>query len=276
MAVLNSNLPQAWTPEQYGKLIDLVLADLAVAFKVGTVTNIDSESIRFPMQTDDGTVAWYGENTTIVLADPGTDELVVVPKKIAGRRQISNEAANDTNPAAAEQLSRSLARAVGKGIDAAFFANTTTNGPSGLLSLAGVQVVDTNDAWANLDHIHDAKDAALSEGATLTHIVLARDVALKLAKAKENEGDSNKSLFDNVGDGSTLAGVKVLVSPAVPAGNAWGLDSTQIHIVQRTGTTIVKDRSAGFAEDALQVRATARIGFGFANPAGVVRLHNAA
>jgi HK97 family phage major capsid protein len=276
MAVLNSNLPQAWTPESYGKLIDLVLADLAVAFKVGTVTTIDTESIRFPTQTDDGAVAWYGENTTIALADPGSGELVVVPKKVAGRRQISNEAAQDTNPAAAEQLGRSLARAIGKGIDTAFFANTTTNGPSGLLSLTGVQVVDTGTVtWATLNPIHRAKNAALAQGAELTHVVLAPDVALALAEAKESDS-SNKDLFENVGDGSTLAGVKVLVSPKVAAGNAWGLDSTQIHIVQRTGTTLVKDTSAAFAEDAVQVRGTARIGFGFANPAGVVRLYDAA
>lgn len=276
MAVLNSNLPQAWTPEQYGKFIDLVLADRAVAFKAGTVTTIANQSIRFPMQTDDGAVAWYGENTTIALADPGTNELEVTPKKVAGRRQISNEAAQDTNPAAAEQLGRSLARAIGKGVDAAFFANTTVNGPSGLLSLTGINVVDTGTVTlTSADAFHDAKAAALADNAELSVFILAMDVALALAKAKEQTG-SNKGLFENVGDGTTLAGVRVLVSPAVAAGNAWGLDSSQIHVVQRTGTTIVKDSSAAFAEDAVQVRGTARIGFGFANPAGVVRLYDAA
>ncbi|WP_239706971.1 phage major capsid protein [Mycolicibacterium smegmatis] len=87
---------------------------------------------------------------------------------------------------------------------------------------------------------------------------------------------SNKSLFENVGDGVTLAGVKVLVSTDVPAGNAWGLDSSQVLIVQRTGTTVTKSVDAAFDYDAVQVRATARVGFGFANPAGLVRLYDAA
>lgn len=83
-------------------------------------------------------------------------------------------------------------------------------------------------------------------------------------------------LLDNVGDGVTLAGVKVLVSTDVAAGNAWGVDASQILVVQRTGTTVTRSTEAAFDYDAVQVRATARVGFGFANPAGVVRLYDAA
>ena len=100
-------------------------------------------------------------------------------------------------------------------------------------------------------------------------------MALTLAKAKEQTG-SNVGLFENVGDGVALAGVPVLVSTDVAAGNAWGVDASQIFVVQRTGTTIVKSADAAFDYDAVQVRATARVGFGFANPAGVVRLYDAA
>jgi hypothetical protein len=55
--------------------------------------------------------------------------------------------------------------------------------------------------------------------------VLAPDVALTLSKAKQATG-SNMGLLDStgVGDGVTLAGVPVLVSTDVAAGNAWGLD----------------------------------------------------
>ena len=99
--------------------------------------------------------------------------------------------------------------------------------------------------------------------------------SLTLAQAKEQTG-SNKGLFDTVGDGVTLAGVPVLVSTDVAAGNAWGVDSSQVFVVQRTGTTVVKSSEAAFDYDAVQVRATARVSWGFANPAGVVRLYDAA
>jgi HK97 family phage major capsid protein len=275
MAVLDSNLAQAWTPEDYGKLIDLVIAEKSVAFQAGTKITTSSETIRFPMQTADPAVGWYAENTQISLTDPTTTELVVTPKKVAGLTQISNEAADDTNPAVADQVGRSLARSVAKKIDAAFFGNTVANGPSGLLSLTGVNEVDTGAAIANLDVFHQAKADALADGATISVFILAPDVALTLALAKTQTG-SNEGLLDNVGDGVTLAGVKVLVSTDVAAGNAWGLDGSQVLVVQRTGTTVTRSVDAAFDFDAVQVRATARVGFGFANPAGVVRLYDVA
>lgn len=276
MAVLNSGLAQAFTPEEYGALIDKVVAEKSIAFQAGTVIQTGSETIRFPVLTADPAVGWYAENTQIALTDPGNDELVITPKKVAGLTQISNEAAQDTNPAVAEQVGRSLARSIAKKIDAAYFGNTTTNGPSGLLSLPGVNVVDTGTiTLVTLDAFHEAKAAALADGANLTHFLLAPDVALALAKAKTGT-DSNQSLLEAVGDGVTLAGVPVLVSTDIAAGNAWGVDATQIYVVQRTGTTITTSLDAAFDYDAVQVRATARVSWGFANPAGVVRLYDAA
>lgn len=276
MAVLDANLAQAWTPESYGNLIDLVIAEKSIAFQAGTKITTANESIRFPKLTADPAVGWYAENTQIALTDPSTDELVVTPKAVKGLTQISNEAAADTTPAVGDQVGKSLARSIAKKIDAAFFGNTVTNGPSGLLSLAGVNVVDTGTvALDSLDPFHDAKAAALADGATLSVFILAPDVALTLSKAKQSD-DSKLGLFDNVGDGVTLAGVPILVSTDVAAGNAWGLDASQALIVQRTGTTVVKSTEAAFDYDAVQVRATARIGFGFTNPPGVVRLYDAA
>ena len=77
-------------------------------------------------------------------------------------------------------------------------------------------------------------------------------------------------------DGLTIAGVPVLVSTDVAAGNAWGLDSSQVLVVQRTGTQITRSVDAAFDYDAVQVRGPARISWGFSNPAGVVRLYDAA
>ena len=279
MAVLNSALQTAWTPEDYGQLIDTVVAEKSVAFRAGTRVTTGSESIRFPKLTADPAVGWYAENTQITLTDPTTNELVVTPRKVAGLTQISNEAADDSNPAVADQVGRTLARSIAKKIDAAFFGNTITNGPDGLLSLVGVNVVDTGTiTLTSLDAFHEAKAAALADGAEVSVWILAPDVALTLSKAKQLTTGSNVGLLDanGVGDGTALAGVPVLVSTDVAAGNAWGLDASQIFVVQRTGTTVTRSTDAAFDYDAVQVRATARVGFGFANPAGVVRLYDAA
>jgi hypothetical protein len=81
MAVLNSGLQTAWTPEDYGKLIDLVIEEKSIAFQAGTVIATANESIRFPMITADPAVGWYAENTQITLTDPTTDELVVTRRR---------------------------------------------------------------------------------------------------------------------------------------------------------------------------------------------------
>lgn len=277
MAVTNSTLQTGWTPEDYGKLLDNVIAEKSIAFQAGTKIVTGSESIRFPMLKGDPAVGWYAENTQITLTDPTTDELVITPKAVKGLTQISNEAADDSNPAVAEQIGKGLARNIAKKIDAAFFGNVVANGPSGLLSLTGINVVDTGTlTLTTLDPFHQAKADALADGANLSVFILAPDVALALSKAKQGTA-SNVGLLDvnGVADGVTLAGVRVLVSTDVPAGNAWGLDGSQVLVVQRTGTKIERSKDAAFDYDAVQVRGTARVAFGFPNPAGVVRLYDA-
>ncbi|EME18761.1 phage major capsid protein [Rhodococcus triatomae] len=275
MATLNSTLQNAFTPEDYGVLVDAEVNAKSVAFQAATVVDTDKHQVRFPVLEKDPATGWYAENSPITLVDPVTNEIVVVPSKVAGLTQVSNEAVDDTDPAVAEMIGRALARDIARKTDAAFFGNTVANGPSGLLSVAGVKVVDTGAAWTTLDHFHQAKHDATAEGAELTHIVLAPDVALALAKAKTGTG-SNQGLLETVDDGIRLAGLVALISPAVAAGNAWALDSTQVMTVRRRGTTVTTSKDAAFGSDATQIRAVSRVGFGFANPSGIVRLYDAA
>ncbi|MBM7458575.1 phage major capsid protein [Rhodococcus coprophilus] len=272
MATTNTALQNAFTPEDYGKLVDAEITDKAVAFQAATVVNTGKHQVRFPILVTDPETGWYAENTPITLVDPVTNEVVVVPTKVAGLTQVSNESVEDTDPAVAAMIGKALARDIGKKVDAAFFGDTVTHGPSGLLSVQGVQVVDTTAGWTTLDYVHDAKSKAMANGAELTHIVLAPDVALALSKAKTASG-SNQGLIESVDDGIKLAGLIALVSPAVTAGNAWALDSSQVMTVLRKGTAVTMSTDAAFGSDATQVRAVARIGFGHANPSGIVRLH---
>jgi hypothetical protein len=86
----------------------------------------------------------------------------------------------------ADQVGRALARSIAKKVDLAFFSNTTSNGPSGLLSLTGINEVDTDTyPFVNLDPFHQAKAAALADGAEISVWILAPDVALALSTTKE-------------------------------------------------------------------------------------------
>ena len=64
------------------------------------------------------------------------------PAKVAGLTIICRELAEDSTPEAAQVVGDGLARDIARKIDLAFFANTTANGPDGLLSLT-TQTVDT-------------------------------------------------------------------------------------------------------------------------------------
>ncbi len=86
---------------------------------------------------------------------------------------------------------------------------------------------------------------------------------------------SNEPLLEFVEDGIAIAGLPVITSTAVDAATfAWGIDKTQQRYVLRKGTTV--ERFPSVTNDGTYVRGISRIGLGFLNPAGIVRLYDAA
>ena len=213
----------------------------------------------------------------ITPSDPSTDELVVTPSAVKALVQLSNEAVSDAqNPDVLNMTGNSLARSVGKKVDAALFSlAAVTNGPQHTLGTESYSYVDTGTigSIANLDYIHDGIKLAADHGAAVTAIVVNPATALQLAKLKVLTSGSNQSLINGSVDGLLIGGAKVVVSPAVDALTfAWLVDASQVFTVQRTGTTVARSTDAAFSADATQVRVTARVAFGIANAAGVVRL----
>ena len=97
-----------------------------------------------------------------------------------------------------------------------------------------------------------------------------------LSKIKVQSG-SNQTLLQFVNDGLVLAGLPVFVSPNVDALTlAWGIPKQRVVTVLRKGTEVVRSKDAGFYNDAVDIRAIARVGFAFLQPAAVVRLYDAA
>ena len=64
--------------------------------------------------------------------------------------------------------------------------------------------------------------------------------------------------------------------PSVDANTfAWGIPADRVVTVLRKGTKVVRSKESGFYNDAVDIRALARCGFGFLHPAAVVRLYDA-
>ena len=233
--------------------------------------------MNFPLCVSDPSVAWYNELDTLTATDGATGEVVVTPSKTAGIHRISSELGEDTDPAIADQIGAALANQIAEAVDKAWLANTTAKANSGLLSIA-YGSVDTGAiaSVANLDPFIDAQFAAEAVGAELTSWVMHPTIAKQLSKIKVQTG-SNQALLQRVEDGRRVAGLPVFVSPKVDALTlAWGIPKARTVTVLRNRTEVVRSKDAGFYNDAVDIRAIARVGFGLLRPVSAIRLYDAA
>lgn len=249
--------------------------ETSVAAQVSTVVPTNSHDFRVPIVSADPTAAWTAEGAEITASDPTITEVLVTPKKLAGLTVISNELAADSSPAALQVVGDGLVRDLKRKLDAAYFGNTTTNGPAGLLSLSST-VIDAGDTWTNLDWAEAAKSAAETVHTTLTAFVASPATALALASLKELTTGSNKSLLASDPTQPTsrvIAGLPLYTSPAVADGIVWGIPQSHSIMVIRQDATVVTDTSVYFTSDRVAVRSTLRIGFGFTYPAAVIKVN---
>ena len=279
MAVTDASLARAFKPEDYGKLIDSVLIDEALAFNphVATTVRTAAEQIRVPLITADPDSAWLDELDTITPDDPTLSEIVITPKAVKALTIASNESVGDaSNPQVTPTLiGRSLARSIGKKVDSAFLSlSAVTKGPQHPIGTVSYSYVDTGavTAIANLDYFLQGIKLAKDNGANPTAIVVNPAMELQLRQIKQGTALTSY-LLDNAKETFAIGGVPVLVSRNVDALTAaWIVDSSQVISVLRQNTTVVADTSFVFDQDGTAVRAVARWDVGFPNPAGVVRL----
>lgn len=268
MTMLHSTTADAFTPEDYGDLVDLAVKASSVTARTATVVTTTKVKINFPLWTADPATGWYNENDTISETDGSTDEVEVTPTKTGGLTPISNELADDSDPAIADLVGKGLANQVTRSLDGAYLANTTAKGPNGLLSLAYTGI-ETGASIANLDPFVAARFAAKSHGSDLTSWIMSPATAEAVSKLKVASG-SNQSLLQFVEDGLVVAGLPVVISDQVDASTKfWGIPKDHVVLVVRKGTKV--ERFPNVQKDGIWLRAIARHGIGFLNPAGVVR-----
>lgn len=273
MSMIHSTTADAFTPEDFGELVNLAVQAKSIAAQSATVFQTGKVKVNFPLWTADPAVGWYNELDTITATDGATDEVECIPSKTAGLTLISNELRDDSDPAVADLAGAGLANQIARAADSAYFANTTTKGPNGLLSISYSEV-DTGASITNLDPFVQGRYAALAAGSELTSWIVRPAVAEALSKLKVATG-SNQSLLQFVEDGITVAGLPVLVSDQVDANTLfWGIPKAHVVFVQRKNTTV--ERFPAVTQDGTYIRAVSRIGLAFLNPEGVVRGYDAA
>jgi HK97 family phage major capsid protein len=268
VSTVHSNTADAFTPEDFGGLVNLAVQAKSIAANSATVFGTDKVKVNFPLWVSDPTVGWYSELDTIATTDGSTDEVECTPTKTAGLFLLSNELKDDSDPSVADLAGAALANQIARAIDAAYFAEATAKGPGGLLGVE-YTTVDTGASLTNLDAFVSARYAALAAGSTLTNWIVRPAVAEALSKLKVETG-SNQSLLQFVDDGIVVAGLPVLVSDQVDEDTVfWGVPKAHVMFVQRKGTAV--ERFPNVAQDGTWIRAISRLGLAFLNEAGVVR-----
>jgi HK97 family phage major capsid protein len=264
-------------PEDVGDLLDTTVGGISVAMQVSRLVDTGSTSYRIPILTTDPTAGWFTEGAEITPTDAVTDEVDVVPPKVAGLTIISNELADDSSPAAVQMVGEGLSRDIARKIDKAFFSSVTSPAPAGLTSLTTGTVVDAATAFANLDDFAQAISNAEARGARITAFVTTATEALTLAKLKDETG-SNRPLLgtDATQPGKrTILGVPLFIAPDVAAKTVWAIPQERVYVVRRTGTRVDVDRSAYFSSDRTGVRGVMRVGFGFPDPLSIQKITHA-
>ncbi|WP_235848220.1 phage major capsid protein [Mycolicibacterium holsaticum] len=214
------------------------------------------------------------QGAEIPVDDAEVDEVLVTPKKVAGLTVLSNELIADSSPEASAVIGQRLVNSLKRKVDAAWFANTTVNGPAGMGSITP-SIVYGGATYANVDPFLEAMAASENAGAQLGSFVTHPDTALALARLKKATG-SNEPLLqaDATKPAQRLvAGVPLLTSPDAPAdGTVWGIPKPLVFVVLRKDVEVVVDSSAFFTSDRNAVRVTARVGFAFPHEAAVVKV----
>src|SRR5664280_2471768 len=126
-------------PVDYGSLVVTPALQASVFARVAATVTTGATEYHIPIVTADPTAAWVAEGAEITPADPTITELIVTPSKLAGLTIVSREAADDTNPTAAQVVGEGLARDIARRIDQAAFAGLASPAPAGLATLSGVQ-----------------------------------------------------------------------------------------------------------------------------------------
>ena len=244
-----------------------------------TTIPISTHTYRVPLVTADPAASWTAEGAEITTSDATLDELDITPSKLAALSIISSELANDSTPQAAQAVGDGIVRDLTRKVDQALFTATTTNGPGGLPGVSGVTSVSgPATAYTNVDPFSDGIYVSAQHNGVIGAWVTNPATAQALPKVKQyTAGASNMPLLgaDPTMPGQRqILGIPLLTSPYVTTTNnvVWGVPQAFSYFVIRQDGLVESDRSVLFTSDRVAVRAIMRVGFGFPNPAAVVKI----
>lgn len=262
-----STSASAWRPDLYTFDAATALPDAAILNHSTVSGEIkgDAPSLRVAYAVDDS-ADFVAEGGEINEAAPDLNEALIYSRKFAQLIRISRE--QYAQDGTADELARSVARAMTTKADAAFLAQPAPISPvtapaAGLVHTAGAAAAVVT---ADLDPLIDLEAAVSVNGAAPTVWLLAPDVWAALRKMKTQTGASTALLGAGTDQAEArLLSIPVVVNAQVPTGT--GLLADKAAIISAVSTLeIATDQAPYFASDSIAVRATMRTGHTLPRP----------
>lgn len=257
-----------WRPDQVVFTPDDAVPD-ALILQCSTPSGViegDEPSLHVPY-VDDATADFFAEAQEITESVATLDQAVVYTGKIAQLVTLSNEQYRQANTA--NRLADSVSRAIITKADQAFIAQVAPTPPevappAGLLNVTDITEGDA--VTDNLDELVDLVAELESIGSNPSHIIVDPLGYATVAKFKAAT-DSNQSL---IGAGVSPGALTLLGLPVVKNRNVTpysGLVVDRSAVISAVGPIRVDTSSdSAFAHDAVQLRATWRIGWTVKRP----------
>lgn len=275
MSTTTSTAANAWTPEIIDELLVQPLQTESVAARIGLFrSGLSGDRMRFPIVSADPSAAWVDEGEEIPVSEAQLDEVEAPFRKVAGLSIISRELAEDSSPAAADEIGRGLVRDIARKVDLAMFTDAGAKAPAGLAALTGYTQVESPETLTSLDPFIAARFRAANVGAELAAYVLSPADAEELALLKESSASAKRLLTEAAGQPGTMAidGIPVVTSPALTNGISWAIPRNSVRVGVRQDAKVDVDHSAFFTSDRVAIRGTMRVAIGFGHPAAVVQI----
>jgi len=263
-----SSSAAAWRPDLATFHASDVVPD-ALILQCSTVSGRiegDAPALRVAY-VDDDSASFYAEDAPFDEDNAGLNEVTVFTGKVGQLLRVSNEQYRQIGTA--EELSRSVQRAIVKKANEAFLTQAAPVGPvvtppAGLLNVAGAEEGDP--VAGNLDALIDLIATLEGNGAAPSHIVLDPTGWAILRKLKTSPEHATTLLGAGTHDAERrLLDLPVIVTPAMSAGS--GLVIDRAAVVSAVGDVrVATSEHQYFANDSTGLRATWRIGWNVVRP----------
>jgi HK97 family phage major capsid protein len=241
-----------------GQLIPF-LDPKGVVFRMGcTFLNGLSGNIDFPRNDGAAAAVWETEQSTADETTPTFDRVQMSPKRLAAWTEYSLQLLRQSTISVENFIRNRLMNARDNALDSAALASSTSNGPTGIPGISGVNAITVAAAptWAKIVDFETQVAADNADGSTMAY--LTTPTVAGILKTVKRDTAGNGFIWEGPNNGTgTVNGYRALTSTNVPTSGVahymYFGDWSQLYIGQWGGLELMADPYTRLKEATVQV-----------------------